>query len=206
LACEKTTEKSQNLASETQTTVTEFKKGNKMDKQEFWKIINFSFDKAQKDNELQEKIILEKLSNYTADEIIEFEIIFRQLVIEADDFKVVAANKIIVGSVTDDIYLYFRCWLIAQGEKTFTETLKNPDYLAELVDKKTLPDFEGLMYVATSAFIQKTGKKEEDDSFPRSVASEKGFDYDFGAPPTKGVDWTNEQLPKLYPKLWAKFN
>jgi hypothetical protein len=206
LACGQTTDKSKNLTSETQTTITEFKKGNKMDKQEFWKIINFSFDKAQHDKTLQEKIILEKLSNYTADEIVEFEIIFRQLVIEADDFKVMAAEKIIEGWVTDDQYLYFRCWLIGQGEKTFTETLKNPDYLADLVDKQTSSDFEELMYVATTAFEQKTGKKEEDDSFPRSIAIKKGLDYDFGAPPTKGIDWTTEQLPKLYPKLWTKFN
>jgi hypothetical protein len=205
-ACGQTTDKSKSLTSETQTTITEFKKGNKMDKQEFWKIINFSLDKAQYDKTLQEKIILEKLSNYTTDEIVEFEIIFRQLVIEADDFKVMAAEKIIQGWVTDDPYLYFRCWLIGQGEKTFTETLKNPDYLADLVDKQTSSDFEELMYVATTAFEQKTGKKEEDDRFPRSITIKKGLDYDFGAPPTKGIDWTTEQLPKLYPKLWTKFN
>ncbi|MDI9877345.1 DUF4240 domain-containing protein [Flectobacillus rivi] len=92
-----------------------FKKGNKMDKQEFWKIINFSFDKAQHDKTLQEKLIIDQLSSYTTDQIIEFEIIFRQLVIEADDFKVMAAGKIIEGHVTDDTYLYFRCWLVGQG-------------------------------------------------------------------------------------------
>jgi Protein of unknown function (DUF4240) len=146
-ACGQTTDKTRSTASET-----EFKKGNKMDKQEFWKIINFSFEKAQHDKTLQEKIILEKLSNYTSDQTVEFEIIFRQLVIEADDFKVMAAEKIIEGWVTDDPYLYFRCWLIGQGEKTFMETLKNPDYLADLVDKQTEPDFEQLMYVATTVF------------------------------------------------------
>ena len=177
-----------------------------MDKQEFWKIINYSFDKSNHDKSLQEKIIIEKLKTYSADQIVEFELIFRQFVIDADDFKIMAAEKIIEGWVTDDPYLYFRCWLIGQGEKTFTETLKNPDFLADLVDKQTSTNFEELMYVATTAFEQKTGKKEEDESFPRDVAFKKGLSYDFGTPPTKGTDWTEEQLPKLYPKLWAKFH
>ena len=180
-----------------------------MDKQEFWKIINYSFDKSNHDKSLQEKIIIEKLNTYTADQIVEFELIFRQLIIDADDFKVIAAEKIIEGWVSDDSYLYFRCWLIGQGEKTFTETLKNPDFLADIVNKQTETNFEELMYVTTTAFEQKAGKKEDDDkddSFPRNFAFKKGIDYDFGAPPTKGTDWTTEQLPKLYPKLWAKFN
>ncbi|MDI9877754.1 DUF4240 domain-containing protein, partial [Flectobacillus rivi] len=93
-----------------------------------------------------------------------------------------------------------------KGEKTFTETLKNPDYLSDVVDKQTECSFEELMYVATTAFEQKTGKKEEDDSYPRNVAFKRGFNYDFGAPPTKGTNWKTEQLPQLYPKLWVKFN
>jgi hypothetical protein len=61
------------------------------------------------------------------------------------------------------------------------------------------------MYVATKAYSLKTGKKE-DETFPRDTAISMGLDYDFGAPPTKGNDWTEDQLPSLLPKLWAKFN
>lgn len=177
-----------------------------MDKQEFWKIINYAVSKSANIDSVKNKLLIKKLVTYTADQIIEFEKIFRQLIIEADDFKIMAADKIIEGWVTDDPYLYFRCWLIGQGEKVFTETLKNPDYLADLVDEKTDVSFEDLMYVSTIAFQQKTGKKEEDNSFPRSIAIDEGLDYDFGAPPTKGTDWTDDQLPALYPKLWKKFH
>ena len=65
-------------------------------------------------------------------------------------------------------------------------------------------DFEELLYVATKAFEQRTGKTEEDDTFPRNVASAQGLDYDLGSE-TKGEDWTESQLPKLLPKLWKKF-
>ena len=117
-----------------------------------------------------------------------------------------AAAKIIEGWVSDDSYLYFRCWLIGQGEETFTEALKSPDSLAERVGKGVETSFEELMYVATNAYRQLTGKDDEDETFPRDRAIASGLDYNFGAPPTKGTDWTEDQLPKSYPKLWAKFH
>ena len=111
--------------------------------------------------------------------------------------------KIIEGSFTDDSYLYFRCWLIGQGKTIYQETLKNPDYLANIVKADKIHEFEGLMYVATKAYEEKTGKKE-DESFPRDLAYKAGLDYDFGAPPTKGTDWTEDALPTLLPALYNK--
>lgn len=116
------------------------------------------------------------------------------------------ANKIIDGSGSDDTYLYFRCWLIGLGKTTFVNTLKQPDYLADMVEKGVEPDFEGLLYVSTEAYKKRTGKTVEDDTFPRNVAFEKGLSYDLGEPKTTGTDWKEEELPQLYPKLWAKFN
>ncbi|MHC0441878.1 DUF4240 domain-containing protein [Flavobacterium sp. 3-210] len=188
------------------TEVKEFIKSNKMDKAEFWKIIEYSIAKSNNDKLEQEKIIIEKLSTYTPEQIIEFEMIFRQLIIQADDFKIVAAQKIIVDYVSDDSYLYFRCWLIGKGQKIYAGTVKNPDFLSENINQDEESFFEGLMYVATNAYKIKTGKKEEDESFPRIVAIKKGLDYDFGAPPTKGVDWKEEELPTTYPKLWNLYN
>ena len=184
----------------------EFIKNDKMDKTEFWKIIEYSIAKSNNEKSEQEKVIIEKLATYNPEQIIEFEIIFRQVIIEADDFKIMGAQKIIEGYVSDDSYLYFRCWLIGKGERIYTETLKNPEFLAENINKDEEFYFEELMYVATTAFKMKTGKKEEDESFPRDIAIGRGLDYDFGVPPTKGVDWKEEELPKNYPKLWKKFN
>ncbi|MFT3701709.1 MAG: DUF4240 domain-containing protein [Agriterribacter sp.] len=181
-------------------------KSDTMDQKEFWKIIDYSFFESNGNQQQQENLLIQKLVAYTPEQIIEFEKIFRRYVIEADDFKIVGAEKIIEGVVTDDGYLYFRCWLIAQGEHTFKETLKLPDNLAGNVDKDGYTQFEELMYVADKAYMQKTGKKQEDQTFPRDVAYKSGLDYDFGAPPTKGNKWTPDQLPGLYPKLWAKFH
>ncbi|MBC6697234.1 DUF4240 domain-containing protein [Hymenobacter puniceus] len=114
-----------------------------------------------------------------------------------------AAQKVIDGYVSDDPYLYFRCWLIGQGEAVFTNTFQHPNTLAAVIEEP-YRDFEELLYVATTAFEQCTGKTEEDDTFPRQVAAARGLSYDFGSE-TKGEDWTENQLPKMLPKLWEKF-
>lgn len=204
VSCGKT--KNNNSEKGNKSELKEFKKNNKMDKTEFWKIIEYSIGKSNNDKSEQEKVIIEKLATYNLEQIIEFEVIFRKLIIEADDFKIMGAQKIIEGYVSDDSYLYFRCWLIGKGEKIYTETLKNPEFLSENINEDEESNFEELMYVATTAFKIKTGKKEEDETFPRDIAIGKGLDYDFGAPPTKGVVWKEEELPKTYPKLWEKYN
>jgi hypothetical protein len=172
---------------------------------QFWMLINSAVKVSNDNDSLKEQYLISQLSKLSLKEIHDFEMALRKSIIDADDFKVMAAQKIIEGYVSDDSYLYFHCWLIGQGKTVFSETLKNPDYLAKIVNKGDICEFEELLYITTEAFSKVTGKKE-DDSFPRSVAYSKGLDYDNGAPPTKGTDWTSDQLPTLYPKLWTKLN
>jgi hypothetical protein len=177
----------------------------KMDKQEFWRVIDFAHQQAKVDEGLFENLLVKNLSQYSSEGIIEFECLLEQQLLAADDFKIMAAQKIIEGSVTDDSYLYFRCWLISQGKNVFEEALRNPDSLANLDTEGTVAEFEPLLYVSTQAYENKTGKHEEDVSFPRNVASVRGLNYD-SASGTKGEDWKEEQLPTLLPKLWARHN
>ncbi|MES2109896.1 MAG: DUF4240 domain-containing protein [Bacteroidota bacterium] len=177
-----------------------------MDEKEFWKIIDYAFYTSGGSTKAEGDIIIQKLSQYTPEQIVDFEIILCKKIIAADDYKIVAIDKIIDGSVSDDTYLYFRCWLIGLGQKTFEQTIKDPDSLADVIEKGVVPDFEDLLFVSTTAYQNKTGKKEEDDAFPRNVAYDKGLNYDFGGPKTTGKDWKESELPGLYPKLWKKFN
>lgn len=171
-----------------------------MEKITFWEIIEKSQLVPQEDQYHE----LEKLlSKYTLNDIVDFEIILRELIIELDDYKVMGVLKIIEGYVSDDPYLYFRCWVIGRGKKVFDLALQHPDDLAGLVDPSTIPGFEELLYVADDAYESKNGDGED---LPRDIAAGKGLSYDFGAPDTKGTDWEEDDLPRLYPKLWAIFN
>jgi hypothetical protein len=48
--------------------------------------------------------------------IVGFQCLLCQYLIETDDFGFSRQKKIVDGYVTDDSYLYFRCWLVSQGE------------------------------------------------------------------------------------------
>ncbi len=188
------------------TVIAEYKKGDNMDEHEFWIIVDYASNRSDGKTRKQAQVITQKLSQYTPEQIVDFEVILSKKIIAANDFKIIAADKIIDGSVSDDTFLYFRCWLIGLGEKIFEQTIKNPDYLADVIEQGVVPDFEDLLYVSTTAYQNKTGKKKEDDTFPRNVAFAKGLNYDFGGPKTTGKDWKESELPGLYPKLWTKFN
>ncbi len=171
----------------------------------FWSLVDNAVEASKGGDFLKEKHLTEELEKLSLGEIKEFEFALRKCIIDADEFKILAAKKIIEGFVTDDGYLYFRCWIIGLGKSAYTETLKNPDYLANIVSKEEICEWESIMYVATEAYSNLTGM-EEDETFPRSVAFYMGLDYDFGAPPTKGKDWTEDELPTMLPELWAKYN
>jgi len=183
----------------------EYQVTEKMSKQELWRVIDFAHKQAKGDEQVYENLLVKSLEQYSSEEIIEFECLLEQQLLAADDFKIMAAQKIIEGSVTDDSYLYFRCWLISQGKSVFEEALRDPDSLAGIDTEGIVAEFEPLLYVATQAYKYKTGKQEEDKSFPRGVASARGLNYD-STTGTKRENWTEEQVPTLLPKLWAKHN
>lgn len=170
-----------------------------MDQKSFWEIIELYKEDIKSETK---KNAVEKLAEFDKSEIIDFEIMLRQLLDKLDNFNVVAAQKIIMGIVSDDSYLYFRCWIISNGHPFFNQVLKNSDIIAEHLSNSELPSSEDLLYLSTEAFTKKIGSIEEDDSFPRSIAIAKGYDYDFGPARTKGMRIAEKEFPNSFPRLW----
>ena len=181
-----------------------------MDTVFFWKIMDYAFAKAKFDNKLKEQTILDQLIKLTPEQIQEFEIIFQQMNQKASTWNNMAAHTIIEGGSSDDTYYYFRCWLISLGQKNFEETIKDPDYLASLdipINNKYGYGeviFEELIPMSDKAYSIVTGKKTEDETFPRALAQKKGLFYDSNTE-IKGKEWTDTDLPKIAPKLCKKF-
>jgi len=138
------------------------------------------------------------LSAMSEDQIIGFELTLRDLLQRANHFNVMAACKICEGFVSDDNYLYFRAGLVSFGREVYYAAIENPDACAEVLVRNT--EGECLLYVADSAFIKKFGE-DTDKSLPRDFASEY-FDYDLEMEEPAGEDWTAEELPQRYPRLW----
>ncbi len=175
-----------------------------MNEHSFWKIIDESKRASKNDINVQEEFLVQELEKLIPEDVIQFEIILRKMIMKANDYKVVAFAKIIDGYVSDDSFLYFRCWIIAQGLSFYNLTLENPDLTADLIYSETEYDFESLLYVADQAY-QNLRKDSDEDELPREVARLQGFDYDDLSQEITGEDWIEDDLPKLYPKLWTKF-
>lgn len=130
-----------------------------MDKVEFWRIIETANDICgvwnQKDY-LQS--IHESLKCLDAHEIQEFQYIFKAYVKLADKFGLWSAAMVINKRCSDDNFIDFRCWLIANGKEVYLNALKNPDSLA-IFERKMYGNctFESLMYVAPKKYECMTG-------------------------------------------------
>jgi hypothetical protein len=202
---------SNNSSNKSADTMPSITKDQKMDTILFWKIMDYAFAEAKFDNKLKEQTILDQLIKLTPEQIQNFEIIFQQMNLKANTWNNMAAHKIIEGGSSDDTFFYFRCWLISLGKYHFDETLKNPDHLADIdipINKQYGYGeviFEELIPISDQAFYIVSKKTKEDETFPRANAQKKGLFYDSGGD-TKGVEWTEKDLPKIAPKLCKKFN
>lgn len=142
---------------------------------------------------IQLDLIQEHLQDLTPDEIISFDSIFRELVYNAYDWKLWAAAYIVNGGCSDDCFMDFRGWLVAQGEEVYTKALKDPETLSEIENLEEDMEWEGYAYIASSVYEQKTG--EELPNNTNLIHPDV---------PT-GEQWDEDELDDLLPKLSEKY-
>ena len=94
-----------------------------------------------------------------------------------------------MSGCSDDGFEYFRCWLIAQGERVFNAALANPETLVNRAEPES--EGEGMLYAAAEAYESRTGAVlTAPVVHPREPVGER---------------WEEDDLELMYPKLWARF-
>jgi hypothetical protein len=85
-----------------------------------------------------------------------------------------SAAGLIKGWCTDDGFIYFCLWLIAQGEATYRAALENPDTLADVVNRAKSYNFEALWGVARTLYQKMTGEEmpDNDVKWPKELRGE----------------------------------
>lgn len=101
------------------------------------------------------------------------------------------AAALINGGCSDDGFVYFRRWLIAQGRRAWDAALADPDSLARHIRDGDEAEFEELGYVAQEAFAAVSGSQLE---LPPRVFPEQPI----------GSPWVDDDLPKLFPRIAKK--
>jgi hypothetical protein len=172
-----------------------------MSAENFWQIIEFA---RQSDHEPEDHMTAlgSALQKLTTDEIISFEMTFRQLLNKAYTWDLWGAAYVVHGGCSDDGFEYFRRWLVSRGRETYEAAIADPDSLAEL-QAPPGPDgvweFEEFYYVIGSVFEEKGGDGDvRDYSEPEAGLEGPGPIGD------AFIDDENS-LARRYPKLWNRF-
>jgi hypothetical protein len=184
-----------------------------VDPRQFWQLIERSKAESEGDCDKQAGALTVLLLELPATAIAAFGRLFEQYADQAYRTDLWAAAYIIQGGCSDDGFEYFRSWLIGQGEGIYTAALRDPESLLSVVashcedarilrfeDARILRfedapflrfECEELGYVADHAYEQKTGAVMPRSSRPM--------------PELIGDRWDEEDLPVMFPKLWAAF-
>jgi hypothetical protein len=164
-----------------------------MQEDRFWEIIEKSKAKGKGDYELQQEMLFNELTKLDPKEVLAFESRFNDYDTKAYTWDLWAAAYIMDGGCSDDGFMDFRGWLIAQGKEVFMNALKDPETLIAIDHDMDEDDWEGIAYVAMDAYEQMTGQE-----MPISEDETEGEDV-------AGTEWEEEDLPAKFPKLWAKW-
>ena len=190
----------------------------------FWEAIEKSYKYNKKDWEaydLDEHIekLTTYLSKYSEEKLILFEKTLQQKLISLYTAPIAELSIILEneyekegdtydfdGYISDDGFIYFRCWLLLKGKEFYDDITKD---IESFVSGKYHFDIgdtwgEGLLYVASRANSE--ARPDSDEDIIRDTVYEKWpeINYDSGdfamdREPKSGVE-----LQKMYPKLVAE--
>lgn len=190
----------------------------------FWEAIEKSYKYNKKDWEaydLDEHIekLTTYLSKYSEEKLILFEKTLQQKLISLYTAPIAELSIILEneyekegdtydfdGYISDDGFIYFRCWLLLKGKEFYDDITKDIETFVSGKYHFNIGDTwgEGLLYVASRANSE--ARPDSDEDIIRDTVYEKWpeINYDSGdfamdREPKSGVE-----LQKMYPKLVAE--
>jgi hypothetical protein len=170
-----------------------------MDNATFWKIIDATRQAAQGDPYEHVNTLQEALGELEAQEIVDFDRIFREHRARAYTWGLWGAAYVIGGGCSDDSFMDFRAWLISKGEAAYDEALKNPDSLVDVVTEQDGDaQVESLNYAASQAWEKKLNKSFQE--FPYHEVDQPS------EPNGDPWDEDEDELAQRFPNLYKKFN
>lgn len=177
-----------------------------MDEDQYWKLIADSLTAAGEDQNAQLAFLKSELSKLPPKEIVGFRLRTDKLLYDTYDPTMWCAGYIMSGGCSDDMFEYFRLWVISRGREVYENAKSDPDSLvavAEVNVPEGIFGFESFWYAANEAFAQKTGKDLYDhidnEKFKTNEANyDSGFEF----------NWTEEDpesMKRLCPRLFKRF-
>ncbi len=177
-----------------------------MDEEKFWQIVQLSVAGSGDSQEIQENILVNELSQLSPQDIIGFRLRTDKLLYDTYNSDMWCAGYVMNGGCSDDMFEYFRLWVISRGRNVYEEAKHEPDSLIAVADvevPENIFDFESFWYVALTAFKNKTGKELYDyidyDNFKTNEGNYPQFEFTW-------EEDDPESMRKICPKLFERFS
>lgn len=178
-----------------------------MDQDRYWSLVDDARSASGGDCTRQVDLLVEALRDYSPEEILDVGNILEELLEAAYRFDLWGAAYLINGGCSDDGFVYFLGWLIAQGRVVYMAALEDPDWLAShppVASRGARYDplwCERMLSVADRAYEEVTGHEPpaEPDTEVAAIdgsTGPTGEDWDFDDP---------EEMRRRYPRLWIRF-
>lgn len=177
----------------------------KINQDSFWDLIHEAKDACGQDMDAMLTYLKDRLVSMGHTQAQNFHDIIHAYEDLADKYGLWDAAKIMKEyGCSDDGFIDFRAWLIAQGREVYFDALADPDSLADIVPYGDC-SFEQLSYVGEYAYEQLTGKSAYDQTdwgayeallmkLEQDIIYKGGIEF-----PREGAD-----LKKYLPRLCAK--
>lgn len=181
-------------------------KDSAMNETLFWELLETARKKGE-DPEEQLEWLVKHLSRRPIKDIVLFDYFFNKIYRKSYTSNLWAAAYIIMGGCSDDCFDYFRAWLLFLGRETYDKAMEGPEillpHLKKLEEEGEVPQFEELLFAASQAFEEKTGRDDGDyyDLYHQLTKDEY-------CDPDLQFDWDEddeEGLKNKYPLLWAAY-
>jgi hypothetical protein len=161
-----------------------------MDRSAFWALIEESRGQGRFCEE-QVADLRAKLQDLELAEVVSFQQHLWTLLAEAYRGDLWAVAYIVNGGCSDDGFIDFRGWLIAQGREFFEEVLRAPERVGERVQESGEASCGDMVYAAEEVYRDRTGGRD----IPGPAEPER----------LQGELFDEADLPRLYPELWRRF-
>lgn len=157
----------------------------------FWQIID---NVKQRSASVYERpqILTEELKMLSGNAIKQFAVLLQNKLADLYSWDLWAVAYIARGGCGDDAFEYFRAWIISEGQEIYDRAMTDPGGTADFIVPGSDLQLEAMLYSPYDAYLARVGERLQIPRQRRRMPH--------------GKNWREKDLPRLYPKVWAKFN
>lgn len=160
-----------------------------MDERQFWDLVQRTHDAAGNNMDRKCELLKAEILKLSKRDAIDFTTLFDTMMDRAYSYGLWGAAYIVHGGCGDDTFSDFRSSLISRGRAAFDRAVANPESLADENFDDVTWFYEGFQYAVTEGVKSVVGSRPA---------------HRLPAHPS-GTHWREEDLPRLFPRLTAKF-